>query len=288
LGAGFDLGRRFDLVQSLEVAEHLPGGTSAAFVASLVRHSRGLVLFSAAPPGQGGENHINEQSYDFWRGYFREWGYYAIDWIRPRLKGDKTVSYWYRYNLILYASAPMLERLPDEVRYSKLPEDELIPDVSPPSISSTKAAGESANPVADSYAGPHQSAVLFTLIRGIWYHKVVGREAAGILEMLGTRSTGRRYLACDKDTGHLFLWKKDNSFMFRCIECQSTSIPVAGWLNRSAIEALLSERASGRVDHGNKRWALYILFSVDGRQRQRPSPTRADGFLLNIGPGPAE
>jgi SAM-dependent methyltransferase len=131
LGAGFDLGRQFDLVQSLEVAEHLPSGTSAAFVASLVRHSRGLVLFSAAPPGQGGENHINEQSYDFCRGYFRDWGYYAIDWIRPRLKGDKTISYWYRYNLILYASAPMLERLPDEVHYSKLPEDELIPDVSP-------------------------------------------------------------------------------------------------------------------------------------------------------------
>jgi hypothetical protein len=83
----------------------------------------------------------------------------------------------------------------------------------------------------------------------------------------------------DKDTGHLFLWKKDNSFMFRCIECLSTSIPVAGWFNRSAIEALLSEHASGRLDHGKKRWALYILFSVAGRQRQRSSPTRATAAL---------
>ena len=124
-------GRRFDLVQSLEVAEHLPGSASAAFVALLVRHSRGLILFSAAPPGQGGENHINEQSYDFWRGHFRDWGYHAIDWIRPRLAGDKTISYWYRYNVILYASEPMLEHLPAEVLHSKVPEDEPIPDVSP-------------------------------------------------------------------------------------------------------------------------------------------------------------
>jgi len=131
LGSGFDLKRRFDLVQSLEVAEHLPGSASAAFVALLVRHSHGLILFSASPPGQGGENHINEQSYDFWRGHFRDWGYHAIDWIRPRLASDKTVSYWYRYNLMLYASESMLERLPADVLRSKVPEGQPIPDVSP-------------------------------------------------------------------------------------------------------------------------------------------------------------
>jgi SAM-dependent methyltransferase len=131
LGSGFDLGRKFDLVQSLEVAEHLPGSASAAFVALLVRHSRGLVLFSAAPPGQGGENHINEHSYDFWRGHFRDCGYHAMDWIRPRLANDRAVSYWYRYNLILYASEPMMERLPADVLRSQVPEDEPIPDVSP-------------------------------------------------------------------------------------------------------------------------------------------------------------
>jgi SAM-dependent methyltransferase len=131
LAAGFDLRRQFDLVQSLEVAEHLPRTASAEFVASLVRHSRGLVLFSAAPPGQGGENHINEQSYDFWRGLFRNWDYYAIDCIRPQLRGDKAVSYWYRYNLMLYASEPMLQCLPLDVRLQRVPEDRAIPDVSP-------------------------------------------------------------------------------------------------------------------------------------------------------------
>ncbi|MBT3396568.1 MAG: hypothetical protein HN423_05250 [Alphaproteobacteria bacterium] len=46
-------GRTFDLVQSLEVAEHLPASGAAAFIDNLVRHGT-MALFSAAPPGQGG------------------------------------------------------------------------------------------------------------------------------------------------------------------------------------------------------------------------------------------
>jgi asparagine synthase (glutamine-hydrolysing) len=49
----------------------------------------------------------------------------------------------------------------------------------------------------------------------------------------------------------------------------STSYPVAGWFNRSTIEALLNEHASGRVDHGKKIWALYILYCVAGRRAAR-------------------
>lgn len=132
LAAGFDLGRQFDLVQSLEVAEHLPASASAGFVACLVRHSRGLVLFSAAPPGQGGEHHVNEQPYDFWRGHFRARGYRAVDWIRPRIARDKEVSFWYRYNVLLYVSEGMATRLPADVRACMVPESRPIADISPP------------------------------------------------------------------------------------------------------------------------------------------------------------
>src|SRR5262249_29915915 len=47
------LERRFDLVVSLEVAEHLPPESADAFVESLVSLGP-TVLFSAAVPGQGG------------------------------------------------------------------------------------------------------------------------------------------------------------------------------------------------------------------------------------------
>ena len=51
--------RKFDLVVSLEVAEHLPSECAETFVDSLTGLGP-IVLFSAAIPHQGGTNHANE------------------------------------------------------------------------------------------------------------------------------------------------------------------------------------------------------------------------------------
>jgi hypothetical protein len=114
LSRKFDLGRRYDLVSSLEVAEHLPRSSSEAFISSLVAHSD-LVLFSAATPGQGGENHINERPLSFWQGLFADRGYMAFDAVRPQFKEDALVEPWYRYNSILYASPAGISVLPRSV-----------------------------------------------------------------------------------------------------------------------------------------------------------------------------
>jgi SAM-dependent methyltransferase len=115
LSQPLDLGRHFDLVQSLEVAEHLPPGSAGAFVDSLCRHGD-LVLFSAAVVGQGGENHINEQPLEFWRALFAERGYAAYDCVRPIIVADAEVEPWYRYNTVLYAKANAVDRLPDTIK----------------------------------------------------------------------------------------------------------------------------------------------------------------------------
>ena len=112
------------------MAEHLPEAAAAGFVETLTRHGE-LVLFSAAPPGQGGEHHVNEQPYAYWRALFARRGYRLIDWLRPRLAGANEVQYWYRYNLFLYASASRLAGLPEAMRLAALPEEAPIPDVSP-------------------------------------------------------------------------------------------------------------------------------------------------------------
>src|SRR5262249_60644531 len=52
--------RRFDLVVCLEVAEHLPTDSAANLLTNLC-NAGDVVLFSAAIPGQGGVNHINEK-----------------------------------------------------------------------------------------------------------------------------------------------------------------------------------------------------------------------------------
>jgi SAM-dependent methyltransferase len=124
------LGRRFDLVQSLEVAEHLPATKAEEFIATLTNHGP-CVLFSAAIPGQGGENHINEQPLDYWRGIFRSRGYAAIDCLRPQLVNDAAVEPSYRYNMMLYVDEAHLATLPEAVRAYRARDGEVLADYRP-------------------------------------------------------------------------------------------------------------------------------------------------------------
>jgi SAM-dependent methyltransferase len=102
---------RFDLVTCLEVAEHLPPDVAPALVAALTERAP-VVLFSAAVPGQTGTNHVNEQWPEYWDALFAARQYRALDLLRPRLYGDAEVEWWYRQNLVLYASAEGLARWP--------------------------------------------------------------------------------------------------------------------------------------------------------------------------------
>jgi SAM-dependent methyltransferase len=54
-----DLGREFDLVVTMEVAEHLPPDVADTFVESVARHVGKLLVWTAAQPDQGGDGHIN-------------------------------------------------------------------------------------------------------------------------------------------------------------------------------------------------------------------------------------
>ncbi len=98
----FSLGRRFDLVLALEVAEHLPPESAAGFVRSLTGAGV-VVLFSAAIPFQGGYGHLNEQWPDYWARLFAEHGYVPIDILRARIWNDDDVFWWYAQNMVIYA-----------------------------------------------------------------------------------------------------------------------------------------------------------------------------------------
>ena len=131
LNQPYALNRTFELVQSLEVAEHIEPQSSDIFIDCIAQHSERYVLFSAAPPGQGGEFHVNEQPYDFWRVKFSERGFIAVDAVRPLISNYKRISYWYRYNTLLYVRAEYLSELPIKLRSFVIPEHAIIPDVSP-------------------------------------------------------------------------------------------------------------------------------------------------------------
>lgn len=87
----------FDLAICLEVAEHLPAEAAEPLVAGLAL--AGMVLFSAATPGQVGVGHINCRPHDYWHGLFEAHGktptYIGAEFSEP-------VADFYRRNLFLY------------------------------------------------------------------------------------------------------------------------------------------------------------------------------------------
>ncbi len=97
--------RTFDLAVSLEVAEHLPEVACDGFVESLTRLAP-VVLFSAAAPYQGGQNHVNEQWPEYWAERFARHGYLPVDCLRRRVWANPDVEWWYAQNALLFVARP--------------------------------------------------------------------------------------------------------------------------------------------------------------------------------------
>jgi SAM-dependent methyltransferase len=107
-----DLGRQFDLVVTLEVAEHISEKSANTFVHSLVNHSP-VVLFSAAIPDQGGDHHVNEQWPDYWIHKFKEHDYLVVDCIRDKVWESETVGWWYAQNMFIFVKREYISNYPE-------------------------------------------------------------------------------------------------------------------------------------------------------------------------------
>ncbi len=110
------LNRQFDLAVSLEVAEHLAIDDAKNFVRYLTSLSP-VVLFSAAIPYQGGDNHLNEQWPEFWVEQYQNFDYHVIDCLRDRFWNNQRVAYYYAQNSFLFIRRELLE---DTIRYREL------------------------------------------------------------------------------------------------------------------------------------------------------------------------
>jgi SAM-dependent methyltransferase len=96
-----NLNAKFDLAICLEVAEHLKPEAAETFIDSLTQLSD-VVIFSAAIPGQGGQNHINEQWLTYWEKLFNSRGFFLDDWLRSKIWNKSTVEFWYKQNMVTF------------------------------------------------------------------------------------------------------------------------------------------------------------------------------------------
>ncbi len=105
------LARRFDIVMSLEVAEHLPRESASTFVESLASLGD-VILFSAAIPDQGGRHHVNEQWPEYWARLFAANDYTHYDVLRRRIWNDPDIEWYYAQNLLLFVRGHRLRYFP--------------------------------------------------------------------------------------------------------------------------------------------------------------------------------
>lgn len=92
---------KYDLAICLEVAEHLKPEAAGQFIKALCTYSD-IIVFSAAVPDQGGQNHLNEQWPTYWGRLFEKHGFKMYDILRPLIWNNPGVSYWYKQNVFVY------------------------------------------------------------------------------------------------------------------------------------------------------------------------------------------
>ncbi len=115
------LSQEYDLVISLEVAEHLPQKCAQEFINSLTNLGP-IILFSAAIPFQGGTNHLNEQWQDYWMEYFNREGFLPVDCLRKRIWQYKDIAIHYKQNMLFYVKKSSLhnyKKISEAAKYTE-------------------------------------------------------------------------------------------------------------------------------------------------------------------------
>lgn len=118
LSSNFFLDRRFDLSICLEVAEHISPEFSEGFVKNITDLSD-IVLFSAAVPGQGGTNHVNEQWPAYWSRLFSIFDFTMIDVIRANIWENENIAWWYRQNTFIMCRNNQIQNTLRNIDFSK-------------------------------------------------------------------------------------------------------------------------------------------------------------------------
>ncbi|MDG3007284.1 class I SAM-dependent methyltransferase [Paludisphaera mucosa] len=95
---------RADVVVSTEVAEHLPESWADTYVEYLCR-TADHVLITAATPGQGGTDHVNEQPNSYWIAKFAARGFHYAEELTLKVRAEwkaAQIADFYSNNVLIF------------------------------------------------------------------------------------------------------------------------------------------------------------------------------------------
>lgn len=100
----------YDVVMSLEVAEHIEPEYADMYVKNLIRLAKRSILITAAPPGQGGHYHVNCQPQAYWAEKFFEQRWHR-SFLREQIFKDSFEPHFrYRKEIRAYIQNVMVFR----------------------------------------------------------------------------------------------------------------------------------------------------------------------------------
>ena len=102
LSQPFNLNEKFDVVMSLEVAEHIPTQYESIYINNIINHTNKYIIISWAIPYQGGKGHVNERSNTYVINTFQNKNFKHLESISNHLRNCVTNCHWFKNTLFVF------------------------------------------------------------------------------------------------------------------------------------------------------------------------------------------
>jgi cyclopropane fatty-acyl-phospholipid synthase-like methyltransferase len=102
LSKPFYLGKKFDVVMSLEVGEHIPKEFEEQFIDNITKHAKKHLIISWAVVGQGGDGHVNCANNDYIIGQIVDRGFKHNAKDSQTIRDAATNASWFSYTIMVF------------------------------------------------------------------------------------------------------------------------------------------------------------------------------------------
>ena len=102
LSKPFYLGKKFDVVLSLEVGEHIPAEFEQQFIDNICKHAKKHLVISWAIEGQGGSGHVNCKNNNYIIGQVEDRGFKFNFNDSEKIRKAATNASWFGYTIMVF------------------------------------------------------------------------------------------------------------------------------------------------------------------------------------------